>query len=372
MSTASGSLGLVLSLAILILSQGCAVFGENPSGARLEHMKLSKQYQKDSEVFQNADPRFALTSDFLGIMKEMMFGDQTRLPRKPLPEVKPDLSQFLAPSDDIKFIWLGHSTFLIRIQGKTILVDPVFGPYASPVPLFFGKRFQPPLLNASTLPPIDVVVISHDHYDHLEMDTIKHFVGSSTEFVVPLGVGSHLESWGISVKQIHELDWWEETLVADVKFVCTPAQHFSGRGTKRNNTLWSGWVIAGQQKKIFYSGDSGYSSHFQEIGQRLGPFDLTFMEDGQYNEKWLAVHNLPEQAVQAHIDVKGATMVPVHWGAYELAFHDWFDPAERVVREAEKRAVKLLNPRLGELLSLSQAKAPDFWWRDYEEFVQHK
>ena len=222
------------------------------------------------------------------------------VPNRALPSMAPNLDEFLnCQNDNVKFIWLGHSTFLLRVAERTILVDPVFSNAASPVP-FIAKRFQKTPLGLEDLPVIDFILISHDHYDHLDMDSIKFFKDKQADFIVPLGLSSHLMRWGIHQQRIKEADWWHSIKVGAINFTATPSQHFSGRDLfNSNKTLWASWVIATNSRRIFFSGDSGYDTHFKEIGSKLGPFDLAFIETGQYSLKWREVHMMPRESAQA-------------------------------------------------------------------------
>lgn len=292
-----------------------------------------------------------------------MFSDAVLKPAKKMPEVKPDLKAFVKKSNETKFIWLGHSTFLVNLKGKIILFDPVFSGHASPVS-FAIKRFQPPVIGLEDLPEIDFVIISHDHYDHLDMDSIKFFKDKKTKFFAPLGVPSHLMFWGIKKENIHELDWWQSVKYGDLEFVCTPSQHFSGRSPDGNVTLWSSWVVKSDEKRIFYSGDTGYDTHFKAIGKKYGPFEVAFMENGQYNKAWEDVHMLPEQTVRAFQDLKGENLVSVHWGMFDLSIHSWYEPIERVSALAEKEKINHLTPKLGEMVTMgANLKKPEKWWK---------
>lgn len=348
-------------LALSHLLAGCSALGTNPDDERKERFLTSQQYNPQSGKFENKIAAPMMKGSTWEVMKNVFFSNNESTPLAPLPESKPDLAEFLAPSEQLKFIWLGHSTFLLRMDGKTVLVDPIFSEYASPVPVYV-KRFQAPMLALADLPQIDVVVISHDHYDHLDMKTVQHFKDKKTRFVTPLGVGSHLEGWGIKPDQITDLDWWQKTEIDGLTFTCTPAQHFSGRTLSRNETLWASWVVQGQQERVFYSGDSGYSPHYRRIGETLGPFDVTFLEAGQYNKNWPSVHQMPEETVQAHLDLKGKTLVPVHWGMFDLSPHPWHEPIERVSAEAQKKGVNLFTPKLGQLVGLATPVAYEQWW----------
>jgi L-ascorbate metabolism protein UlaG (beta-lactamase superfamily) len=266
--------------------------------------------------------------------------------------VKPDLAEFLRDDGSVKFIWFGHSTILIRMQGKTVLFDPVFSGAASPV-FFANRRFQPPVLPLRELPPIDFVVISHDHYDHLDHETVEFFADApATKFVMPLGNASYLEGWGIPRERIVELDWWESHEWGGMKFTCTPAQHFSGRRGiwGQNATLWASWSVQAGGRSVYFSGDTGYDIHFAKVGESLGPFDLTFIENGQYDAMWSLLHLMPGEQVRAFRDLRGKLLVPIHWGMFNMAFHAWNEPVEKLNDSASSEGVPLLVPRLGEVL----------------------
>lgn len=272
----------------------------------------------------------------------------------------------MSGDNETKITWFGHSAFLLEIQGKKLLLDPMFGKAPSPFPQFGLKRFNQKLpIDIEDLPTLDAVLISHDHYDHLDYGSIKKLKDKVRLFIVPLGVGSHLEKWGVRQSVIKEQNWWEELDFEGLKLACTPARHFSGRRLlDRDTTLWCSWVIHSLQTKIFFSGDSGYGPHFQEIGEKYGPFDLTLMECGQYDERWSAIHMMPEETVQAQIDVKGKMMIPIHWGAFTLALHDWFDPIDRVTKEAKFRNIAISTPKIGETVIVGTDKYPNsMWWK---------
>ena len=291
------------------------------------------------------------------------FGDDNdRSPKEKLPEVVPNIKSFLVTSDHIKVIWLGHSTLLINLGGKIILLDPIFSKAASPVP-FVVTRFQPPVIKLKDLPHIDYVVISHDHYDHLDRDTVQYFKDKKTLFLSPLGVGSHLRGWGIQKERITELDWWESIKWDGITFTATPAQHFSGRGLfAQNKTLWAGWVLQKGTKKVFFSGDSGFDSHFKEIGERLGPFDLAFLDVAQYNPIWKEIHLLPEQVPQAFFDVNAKFLIPIHWAMFEIAMHPWYEPGEKLKINAKEKGINLLTPKIGQMIELGKNQRTTYWW----------
>ena len=300
--------------------------------------------------------------DTLSIMRKIFFDRSERIPKARLPEVTPDLNAFLEPSENMKFIWFGHSTLLLNVDSRIILIDPVFY-NASPVS-FLIQRFQPPVIKLQELPQIHTIVISHDHYDHLDEKTIQFFREKSTRFLVPKGVGSHLREWGIAESRITELGWNESAVDHEVIFRAVPAQHFSGRGLfDKNETLWASWIIEGKSEKIYYSGDSGYGTHFKEIGTNYGPFDYAFIENGQYNVLWPDVHMQPEESLQALIDLDAEVFVPVHWGMFDLSLHHWSEPIVRTYTIAKNWGIPILTPRIGEIVDGgNQPDSP--WWEE--------
>lgn len=343
------------------------VFGSKPVGAHLQKIKTSHQFNAAQEIFVNrrSDIIKQMNKDALSwrTFMEWFKPDKKRQPSQPLPQVKPDLQEFLRPSNEIKVIWLGHSTFLLNLSGKIILVDPVFSESASPFS-FMIKRFQPPALSLDELPNIDLIVISHDHYDHLDMKAIKFFADKDVQFLMPLGVSTHLSHWGIKETNMTELDWWESKTVDTLEFIATPAQHFSGRDFEQNKTLWASWVIRSPLHKIYFSGDSGYDIHFKEIGDKYGPFDVAFIENGQYNPKWQAVHALPEESVQAYFDLRAKIFFPIHWGMFVLSLHSWRDPVDQLLKLSQERGVKIMTPKLGQLVTINDDYRNVEWWLD--------
>ncbi len=275
----------------------------------------------------------------------------------------------LTTTNFTNLVWFGHSTFLLQLEGKNILIDPMFGEVPAPYPFLGNKRFSEELpIEIQKLPQIDAVILSHDHYDHLDYESIKKLNSKVKQFFVPLGVGAHLKKWGIDESRIQELNWWDTTTLDSIEFVCTPAQHFSGRGlTDGGSTLWGGWIIKSDSSNIFFSGDTGYSSHFKAIGKKYGPFDMALMECGQYNDLWSEIHMMPEETAQAAKDVRAEKMIPIHWGAFKLALHDWRDPIRRVTNKAEELDVTVISPKIGEMVNIHQVEPkPDKWWRNVE------
>ena len=265
-----------------------------------------------------------------------------------------------------QIIWLGHSSFLIKLDGKTILLDPVFSNKTGPHPLMGRKKYNSQMpIDLLHLPRVDAVFISHDHYDHLDYFSIMELKNKTKQFFVPIGVGNHLLSWGVDKKIIKEMNWWEESKWNNLKIAFTPSRHMSGRGfSDQSSTLWGSWVIQGKENKIFFSGDGGYGNHFKEIGEKYGPFDFGLIECGQYNKLWADVHMMPEESVQAGIDVNAKELIPIHWGSFRLANHAWTEPVERFVTESIKRKVKYRTPRIGEAITINSIQISDAkkWW----------
>ena len=266
-----------------------------------------------------------------------------------------------------RLMWFGHSAFFLQTASENILIDPMLGNVAAPLEWLGSKRFNSKMpIDIEEMPPIDVVLISHDHYDHLDYPTIKKIANKVKRFYVPLGVGVHLKAWGIETNKIVELDWWEETRLNEITLALTPAQHFSGRKfSNGQSTLWGAWVIHSNHFRLFFSGDSGYGPHFTKIGETYGPFDLALMECGQYNEMWPDIHMFPEETAQAGLDVKAAKIIPIHWGGFKLALHSWTDPIERVVKKAKELDLLVVTPQIGEFIPLKDTVKTIPWWEKY-------
>ncbi|GAB6930507.1 MBL fold metallo-hydrolase [Paenibacillus sp. JCM 10914] len=304
-------------------------------------------------------------SNLLAVTKEYLKDSKHRRPATTLSIDPVDPVEFTS-GDQTRIIWFGHSTFLLFIEGQTILVDPMLGRTPSPFPAFGGKRYsgRPPL-EAEQLPSLDAVLITHDHYDHLDYGTIKRIKDKVGRFFVPQGIRAHLIRWGVRADNIEELGWWDATTFGGLTLACTPARHFSGRrGFDQNATLWCSWVVKGRNTSVFCSGDSGYGPHFKEIGEQYGPFDVALVECGQYNASWEAIHMMPEQTVQAHLDVQARLLIPIHWGAFTLALHAWTDPIERIVTAARQMGVEIATPRIGQTVVLGDPEETSLvWWR---------
>ena len=335
-------------------------FGAKPSQERVHS---SPQYSQGS--FQNSIPTSMDTSfsSSLSMIRDLVKRNAKRRPDDEMPSVAfPSHSH---PHPVTNVTWFGHSASMIEIDGKRILLDPMFGRAPSPFPWIGGKRYSKELpFQIDELPSIDAVIFSHDHYDHLDYGTIQQLRHKVNQFFVPIGVGSHLERWGIQADHIVELDWWEKVEWNGLTLACTPARHFSGRSLNdRNASLWCSWCILGETSRIFFSGDSGYGPHFKEIGNVYGPFDLSLMECGQYDSRWAPIHMLPEETVQAHLDVKGKTLLPIHWGAFTLSFHEWTDPIKRVTKRGSELNVPVATPKIGETFLVEGDSLPSSkWW----------
>ena len=345
----------------------------------VQHNMSSATYSKDDEKYikitqssHYKEGRFynAAKSDdesfgnFLGVLKEWIKDKGQKSPKQPLPYCKVDLNKINSASDsELLVTWMGHSTLLINIGGYKILTDPVF---AEKVTFVGPKRFNKEMpVSIPELPDIDVVIVSHNHYDHLNVESIRALKDKTKQFLVPLGVGAELEKCGVERTKIIEMDWWDETkLFGDLTIAATPAQHFSSRSMfDRDKTLWASWVIHTPQHRVFFSGDSGYFDDFKKIGEIYGPFDMTFMECGAYNERWHHIHMFPEETLQAHLDVRGNVLLPVHWGAYKLALHDWYEPVNRLTTAAKVKDVIVATPLIGETITFPDIPTK-FWWNE--------
>lgn len=303
--------------------------------------------------------------DVPSLLYKQFKNDPERQPASKFPVQHMDSLDIVRQADSVtRLTWFGHSAFLLEINGKKILLDPMLGDVPAPHPWLGKSRYSDGLpIEIEKLPKIDAIIMSHDHYDHLDYGSIMKLKDKTEQFYMPLGVGAHFRKWGVDSSRIYELDWWQEIALDDLKFTCTPARHFSGRGlTDRGATLWGSWVIQSADEKIFFSGDSGYGPHFKEIGERFGGFDYAMMECGQYNEKWHAIHMMPEETVQAAIDVKARVTQPIHWGAFTLSLHSWTDPIVRAGNAAAKYKVALSTPAIGQPVTIGQQYPTEKWW----------
>ncbi|MBI3546501.1 MAG: MBL fold metallo-hydrolase [Gammaproteobacteria bacterium] len=341
--------------------------GKKPQGARLERIKASPLWVGDQ--FRNVHPIIPGLRDpnaSMPTLREFLCGGERRVPRGPLPSMNPLEAWSKSSASGLRATWLGHSTVLIEIDGVRVLTDPVWGPRASPSRLAGPKRFQPVPISLRALPPIDLVVVSHDHYDHLDYPTIRELAKRNVPFVTSLGVGAHLEAWGVEAKRIVELDWWESHSLPNtgLTVIAAPSQHFSGRGLHgRNTTLWSSLVIRSPRHAVFFSGDTGLTTEYQTIRERLGPFDLVMLEVGAFHPAWGDIHLGPENALKALALLGGGPFLPIHWGTFSLAMHAWDQPAERLLELAPQAGAQLLMPRLGEAVEPAHVQDVEPWWR---------
>lgn len=350
------------------------VFGKRPSGARLERISRSPQYRDGA--FQNLTRTEVILkgASFWNMMREYRRRPPDTSPPRPVPSVRTDLKAL--PDDRPMMVWFGHSSYLLKIGRTHLLVDPVFSGHASPVS-FFAKAFPGTnVYGVEEMPDlIEAVLLTHDHYDHLDYSTIRRLSGRTKHFYTALGVGAHLESWGIEPARITELDWWESCgideqgmpvaeggAVRGFTLTATPARHFSGRGLKRGGTGWASFVLKGEGRTIFLGGDSGYEKHFREIGEHFGPFDLAILECGQYGRNWPFIHMMPEETVQAASDLRAAVLLPVHWGKFTLSLHPWNEPIHRAKAAAEKAGMPMVTPRIGEVVVINGAYPCDAWY----------
>lgn len=300
------------------------------------------------------------------LLIRQMNGRTLRGPKRRIPVVPFDAGRFTKGDLKPKFVWYGHSALLLQLNGKNLLIDPMFGSDASPIAPVRSPRFTEQSLEIiDTLPAIDLMLLTHDHYDHLDFDSIEILKSKVSRYFVALGINRHLERWGIPADQVTEFDWWQENEFAGIQFRFTPSRHFSGRGpTDRAKSLWGGWIIATGKHRIYWSGDGGYGEHFQQIGRQYGPFDWAFIECGQYNELWHQIHLYPEESVQAAIDARVQVAIPVHWGGFSLAMHHWTDPIQRFVASAGKMQQKICTPHPGEIVRLGD-EPKIAWWEKY-------
>lgn len=351
--------GLLLAIAITAFANLAPTFGANSSGQSLARTQASSNF-KDGRFVNLVETQLD-TSEPGSTMDitTFIFPAEGKNPSSTLPSQSFNKTEFTAD----EFVWFGHSTILFNTAELTIIADPVFN-RASPVP-YIGEPFDymhKPVV--TDLPQIDVVLISHDHYDHLDHIAIGDLATTTKQFLVPLGLKAHLTKWGVSADKITELDWYDSKQVGSVEFTLTPSRHFSGRGiTNRFSTLWGSWVVSSANMNVFFSGDSGYFDEFKNIGDRFGPFDIAFIENGAYNDDWKNVHMMPEDSVQAAVDLNANRYFPIHWGKFDLSKHHWLDPIQRATVAAAKLQMPIVTPLVGEVFTLEDAPSGQ-WWND--------
>ncbi|WP_234424302.1 MBL fold metallo-hydrolase [Aquimarina sp. Aq107] len=360
--------GIVLLIAILFINLS-PEFGGKATDEQRDSYASSKNY-KDGKFINTNEVKLDMSlSDMGKSLIGYLKSQPNTVPKDNLPIKEVDSLDIVEFKKESSLIWFGHSSFLLQVNHKNILIDPMLGNVPAPHPLLGGKRFSKSLpIEIEKMPKIDAVLISHDHYDHLDYGSIQKLKGKVTMFYTPLGVGIHLQKWGIEKERIIELDWWEEIMFEEIKFICTPAQHFSGRGlADRAKTLWSSWIIQSDKENIFFSGDSGYADHFKQIGEKYGPFDFAMIECGQYNEMWPDIHMFPEETAQAGLDVRAKVIMPIHWSGFKLAMHTWKDPIERVSKKAKELNISMITPIIGESIFLKENNnLKKSWWENIE------
>lgn len=336
---------------------------DRSAGQRIERVRASQRFA-DGRFHNTAPVGPGIQGNPLPLLGEYFFGGSQRTPPAPLPLENPLPAWARPPDTGFRVTWLGHSTMLLELDGARILTDPVFGERASPMSFAGPRRFHPVPVPLESLPELDAVLVSHDHFDHLCRTTIQALAKRRVPFITALGVGTHLEAFGVAPELITELDWWEQATVGPVGFTATPSQHFSGRGLgDRNQTLWASWVLTTDRRRVFFSGDTGLTSEFEEIGRRHGPFDLVMLEVGAFHPSWGGIHLGPENALKAHAMLGGGTLMPVHWGTFNLALHAWDEPAETLVRLASEQRVRLFTPTLGAATEPARVEQVTPWWR---------
>ena len=340
-------------------------FGKLPSGDRLQRISRSPHFRGGSFVNIHPTKKLADDASYLSMMTKFFSnGVVNRIPAKKIPVVETNLKTLSLEKDQL--VWFGHSSYFMIINGKRILVDPMFSQRASPFQFMGMKRYEGTFeYTTADFPSLDYIIITHDHYDHLDYNSIKDLKDRTGHFVTALGVGAHLEAWGVEPKKITELDWWESTtLDGNISLTATPARHFSGRGIRGNKTLWASFVLSTDRQRIFIGGDSGYDDSFQLIGQKYGPFSLAMLECGQYDKQWPSIHMMPEQVAQAAVDLKTKFLLPVHWAKFSLALHSWTDPIERLTKKASAIHVSVITPKVGQQVLLDEIGPGTPWWRD--------
>ncbi len=355
---------VIIVALIMFLNQSYSSAEYRDGDVKMKRIEMSDQYKE--KKFINSDPWIGMSfKENIGVMWDFMVGGDQRSPKVPLPVKQVDLQYFnLSGKNQLNSTWLGHSSLMINIDGYKVITDPVF---EKKVSIAGPTRFNGNVpIDTSLIQDVDVVIISHNHYDHLNKMSIQLVENKTKQFIVPLGVGAQLEKWGVDRSKISEVDWWEEIQINEgFMIAATPAQHFSGRGlADKNKTLWVSYVLKGPEHSAYYSGDSGYFNGFKQIGETYGPFDMTFLECGAYDEKWHHIHMYPEETVLAHIDLKGDLLQPVHWATFNLALHSWFEPVQRLIDAAKKEKINITTPVVGETIHYNRTVTESDWWNE--------
>ncbi|MDH6117420.1 MBL fold metallo-hydrolase [Kitasatospora sp. GAS204B] len=357
-----------LGAAAWALREVPAAFGRDPDAEPGDRIRNSPQYADGT--FHNAPSTVARSPQRFSptdptVLRRFLTERGGGTPRRPVPLVREPAPADRPAAEGVAITWYGHASALVEIEGARVLLDPMWSERCSPSAHLGPKRLHPVPMELEELPAVDVVLISHDHYDHLDMPTVKRLLRSqSAPFAVPLGIGGHLRRWGVPEHRIIELDWDETCTLGELTVTLTAAHHFSGRSLTRNTTLWGSWVIAGQSRKVFYTGDSGYFEGYAAIGAEHGPFDAALVQIGAYDRYWADIHLSPEDAVLAHRELTGGLLVPVHWCTFNLGLHPWSEPIERLLTEAKAQGVPVAVPRPGERVEVSDPPELDPWWAD--------
>lgn len=352
---------VLVALTVYIFFRVAPQIGGSASGPRLEVMQQSPNY-KDGKFHNSVET--IMSTPGIGVMIDFFKGGVNCDPDTTLITTPFDAGTFVPDSGQDKFTWFGHSSILLQLDGKNLLIDPVFGKRASMFSFMGPERYDyTQHVDVNDMPELDAVIISHDHYDHLDYHTFVQLRDKVQKFYVPLGVGAHLEAWGVSREAIIEMNWWDESSFSDeVRLAFVPSRHFSGRGLgDRFDTLWGAWVIMSGSKRVFFGGDSGYFPGFKEIGDKYGPFDLAMLECGQYNENWANIHMMPEETAQAGADLQAKSVMPVHWGKFTLSLHSWTEPVERFLKASADKDYQVVAPKLGEVVGLDQLSFHQWW-----------
>lgn len=357
----------IILIAIILLVIGTLLylqhdrFGANPKGKRLELMQSKANYKNGA--FDNVEntPALAEGTSYTDMLSNFFFAKKERnSPTDTLPVIKTDLHNL--PLDSNLYVWFGHSSYFMQLDGKRLLIDPVFSEYASPVRIGVKAFLSSYSYSDTDIPPIDILIITHDHWDHLDYNTFQKIKSKIKHIVTGLGVGAHLEKWGYPANQITELYWGDSQTIDGLNFTSATARHFSGRTFKRNTTLWSSFILESPSKKIYIGGDSGYGKHFKQIGEKYGPFDYAILENGQYNLMWKYIHMMPEEVIQATKDLNAQYVIPVHSSKFPLANHPWDEPLIRVSKSAKENNQPIVTPQIGQVVSLDTYEEFPHWW----------
>ncbi|MFI2742210.1 MBL fold metallo-hydrolase [Zhouia sp. PK063] len=317
-------------------------------------------------TFENLEctPQLADDASYIKLIQKQFSKPAAVKPSAPIPHVITDLKSLY--SETPVMVWFGHSSYLLSCKGFNLLLDPVFSGSASPFSFMIKAYEGADVYKAEHMPHIDLHLQSHNHYDHLDKKTVKALAQQTKAYVVPRNVDSDLTSWGVAADKITTLDWGEQLKISeDIQITATPARHFAGRGLKRNTSLWSSYVLDFYGMRIFVGGDSGYGTHFKEIGNHFGPFDVAILECGQYGVDWPYIHTLPEETLQVALDIKAKKIIPVHWAKFTLALHPWNEPVERLLTAAKATDIPVITPRIGEVLDLKEGQPGISWWQGF-------